>query len=261
MFNHDTPWKNIYIFYFIQKCYDNQELDIFKIKFCKKSPVFFPFGLEELITIYLYFAYLIINSKVHSVFSWPSSYSQQNIYLTSRVKIWQNQTIQETWQTLQKIPATFLSLFLRKCALFLITLASYGSYYFYLWFSPFLCFIHSPVDRLGRTKISSWKFPHIFLFFFVFWVFLQKPIGSHWFKKVLLELFSLSFFIKWWNSTKPFFFCMSRQYFCFFSHKNTIEIYLIYWNVLLWILSDCLAFYRNPTKFYIYLFFKKNIYI
>ena len=116
MFNHDTPWKNIYIFYFIQKCYDNQELDIFKIKFCKKSPVFFPFGLEELIIIYLYFAYLIINSKVHSVFSWPSSYSQQNIYLTSRVKIWQNQTIQETWQTLQKIPATFLSLFLRKQA-------------------------------------------------------------------------------------------------------------------------------------------------
>ena len=35
-----------------------------------------------------------------------------------------------------------------------------------------------------------------------------------------------------------------------FSHKNKIEIYLIYWNVLLWILSDCLAFDRNPTKFY-----------
>ena len=29
MFNHDTPWKNI--FYFIQKCYGIKELDIFKI--------------------------------------------------------------------------------------------------------------------------------------------------------------------------------------------------------------------------------------
>ena len=174
MFNHDTPWKNIYIFYFIQKCYDNQELDIFKIKFCKKSPVFFPFGLEELIIIYLYFAYLIINSKVHSVFSWPSSYSQQNIYLTSRVKIWQNQTIQETWQTLQKIPATFLSLFLRKCALFLITLASYGSYYFYLWFSPFLCFVLTLLwIDWGRMKIvnMSQSCRGNFLTFFLFAVY------------------------------------------------------------------------------------------
>ena len=90
---------------------------------------------------------------------------------------------------------------------------------------------------------------------------LQNPIDSHWFKKVLLELHGLSFFIKWWNSAKPFFFCMSKQYFCqtFFSHKNIIEIYLIYWNVLLWILSDCLAFDRNPTKFYIYLFFTYNL--
>ena len=85
---------------------------------------------------------------------------------------------------------------------------------------------------------------------------LQKSTGSHWFRKVLLELLSLSFFIKWWNSTKPFFFCMSKQYFCqtFFLKKNTLEIYLIYWNVLLWILPDCLAFDRNPTKFYVYRF-------
>ena len=43
MFNHDTPWKNI--FCFIQRCCGNQELDIFE-KFCKKSEVFVAFGLE-----------------------------------------------------------------------------------------------------------------------------------------------------------------------------------------------------------------------
>ena len=98
-------------------------------------------------------------------------------------------------------------------------------------------------------------------FFFV--CSLQKPIGYHWFKEVLLELFSLHFSTKWGNSTNPFFFCMSKQYFCqiFFSHKSTIEIYLIYWNVHLWFFSGCLAFDRDPTKFYIYLFFKKIIYI
>ena len=102
-----------------------------------------------------------------------------------------------------------------------------------------------------------WKLPHIF-----FVCSLRKPIGCHRFKKVLLELFSLSFFIKWWNSTKLFFFCMRKQYLWkFSSHKITIEIYLIYWNVLIWILSDYLAFHRNPTKFYIYLFSKKIIYI
>ena len=45
-----------------------------------------------------------------------------------------------------------------------------------------------------------------------------------------------------------------------FSHKNKIEIYLIYWNVLLWILSDCLAFDGNPTKFYT-LFLRNYIHI
>ena len=46
------------------------------------------------------------------------------------------------------------------------------------------------------------------------------------------------------------FFCMNKQYFCqtFFLTKNTIEIYLIYWNLFLWIFSDCLAFDRNPTE-------------
>ena len=81
----------------------------------------------------------------------------------------------------------------------------------------------------------------------------------------MLELFSLSFFKKWWNSLKPFSSCMSKQYFCqtFFLTKNTVEIYLIYWNVFLWILPDCLTFHRNPTKFCIYiplLFFLKKLY-
>ena len=33
-----------YFFHFIQRYYDNQELDIFRTQFCKKSQVFFPFG-------------------------------------------------------------------------------------------------------------------------------------------------------------------------------------------------------------------------
>ena len=43
---------------------------------------------------------------------------------------------------------------------------------------------------------------------------------------------------------------MNNQYFCqtCFLTKNTIEIYLIYWNLFLWIFSDCLAFDRNPTE-------------
>ena len=39
MFNYDTSWKNI--FYFIQKCYGIQELDIFKIHFIKSQKYFF----------------------------------------------------------------------------------------------------------------------------------------------------------------------------------------------------------------------------
>ena len=92
---------------------------------------------------------------------------------------------------------------------------------------------------------------------------IQKPIGSHWFKKVLIELLSLSFFIKWWKSTQPFFFCVNKKYFCqsfFLTKVQHIQFFLIYWNVLLWIFSDCLAFGKNPTEFYIYLFFKKIIY-
>ena len=37
-------------------------------------------------------------------------------------------------------------------------------------------------------------------------------------------------------------------------HKNTIEIYLIYWNVLIRILPECLAFDKNPTKFKKYIY-------
>ena len=74
------------------------------------------------------------------------------------------------------------------------------------------------------VSVSSWKFPHIF-----FLCSLRKPIGSHWLENVLLELFSLSFFIKWWNSIKPFFFSMSKQYFCqtFFSQKCNRNIFVL----------------------------------
>ena len=45
-----------------------------------------------------------------------------------------------------------------------------------------------------------------------------------------------------------------------FFHKDTTKLYLIYWNVLLWIFSDWLAFDRNLTDF-IPLFLKKYIHM
>ena len=151
-------------------------------------------------------------------------------------------------QTLQKIPATFLSLFLRKWN----KPTNFGQLWWLLFlpliFSLSLCCSHSPVDRLRKNEdsqhvsIFSWKFPHLFV------CSLQKPIGSHWFRKFLLELLSLSFFIKWWNSEKPFFFCISMQYFCetFFLKTNTIEIYLIYWKKI-----PCLLGYYPVLHLYI----------
>ena len=97
-----------------------------------------------------------------------------------------------------------------------LTLANYGSYYFYLWFSSFLYFVLTLLwidwERMKIVNMSQ-SCRGNFLTFFWFSV-LRKPIGSQWFKKVLLKLFSLLFFIKWWNSTKPFFFYMSKQHFC-----------------------------------------------
>ena len=146
-----------------------------------------------------------------------------------------------------------------------LSLASYGSYYFYLRFSPFLYFVLTILWIYWRimkiVNMSQSRRGNFLTIFFV--CSLQKPIGYHWFKEVFLQLFSIHFSIKWGNSTNPFFFCTSKQYFCqiIFSHKSTIEIFLIYWNAHLWFFSGCLAFDRDPTKFYIYLFFKKIIYI
>ena len=74
----------------------------------------------------------------------------------------------------------------------------------------------------GRMKIVNMSHTRRGNFLTFFICSLQKPIGSYWFRKVLLELFSFSFFIKWWNSTKPFFLCISKQYILlpnFFSQK------------------------------------------
>ena len=95
--------------------------------------------------------------------------------------------------------------------------------------------------------------------YFFFVCSLQKPIVSHWFKKVLIDLFGLSFFIKWWNSTKPFFSCMSRQYFCFFLTK----IHLKYvWSTEMYFYGFCqTVWYLTgiPLNF-MYISFLKKIY-
>ena len=81
---------------------------------------------------------------------------------------------------------------------------------------------------------------------------LQKPIDFHWCKNVLLELFSLQtclfFFTKWWNSLKTFVVHKPHFYqtffltdWCYMHCKNTVEIFSIYWNVLLQIFSNCLV--------------------
>ena len=88
-----------------------------------------------------------------------------------------------------------------------------------------------------------------------------KTHRFHWFKIFLLQLFSLSFFHKMMKLYKVIFPLHEEAVLLpnFSSHKNTTEIYLIYGNVLLWILSDCLDFDRNPLNF-IYNSFLKKLY-
>ena len=50
------------------------------------------------------------------------------------------------------------------------------------------------------VSISSWKFPHIF-----FVCNLRTPIGSHWFKKVLLELFNLHLYLFFFHKMMKFY--------------------------------------------------------
>ena len=89
----------------------------------------------------------------------------------------------------------------------------------------------------------------------------ENPLVPTDFKMYCLSYLAFSciysFFIKWWNSMP--FFCMKKQYFCltFFladwhqmCHKNTIEISLIYWNVVLWIFPDWLST-RIPLNLYL----------
>ena len=89
---------------------------------------------------------------------------------------------------------------------------------------------------------------------FVFVCSLQKPIGSHWFEKVLLELFSLSFFINWWNSTQPFFSawisCTSKiqkynRNFFDLLKRTSMDFFrlFVFWQESHWILY--LFFYKN----------------
>ena len=119
----------------------------------------------------------------------------------------------------------------------------------------------------GRMKISNMICISVFMsqsrrgnfltFFFV--CSLQKPIGSHWFKKVLIELLSLSFFIKWWKSTQPFFSAWIRSTSAnlFFSQKYNIynfwstEIYFYGFLQTVWLLT------RIPLNF-IYTSFLNN---
>ena len=88
-----------------------------------------------------------------------------------------------------------------------------------------------------------------------FWgaVSLQNPYVPTDLRKVLLEFFSLHLYLFFSQNVEilhSHFFCMNNQYFyqTFFLTKNTVEIYLIYWNLFLWIFSGCLDFDRNPTE-------------
>ena len=124
---------------------------------------------------------------------------------------------------LQKNPATFLPLFFTEWAKptnfsYLVMVAII----FTLDFLPFSVLTLMWIEW-GRMKIVNMSQSCCENFLTIFWFAVYETHrGFHCFKKVFLELFSLPFFIKWWNSTKPFFFCMSKQYFCQknFSHRN-----------------------------------------
>ena len=118
---------------------------------------------------------------------------------------------------------------------------------------PFLYFVLTllRIDS-GRMKIVQMLCISIFMSWsrHIFFAYrLQKLLGFDWFKKNLLELFILYLYLFFFHKMMKFYTAISSAW-NFFSHKNTIEIYLNYWNVLPWIFPDCLSFDRNPTEFY-----------
>ena len=81
------------------------------------------------------------------------------MYLTSQVtKIKQFKKLEEPYKKIQLLSFPY---FLEN-GLSQLILASYGGYYLYLWFSPFLCFVLSPVDRLRKNEDSQ----HVTFFLF-----------------------------------------------------------------------------------------------
>ena len=111
-------------------------------------------------------------------------YSQQNIYNQpgnfTRAKAYKIKQFKKLCKPSKKIPATFLSLFLRKWN----RPTNIGQLWWLLFlpliFSLSLFCSHSPLDRWRKNEdsqhvsISMWKFPHILVA-----CSLQKPIGSH----------------------------------------------------------------------------------
>ena len=78
----------------------------------------------------------------------------------------------------------------------------------------------------------------------------------------MLELSSLSFFIKWWNSAQPFFFCMNKKYFC-----ETLFLRKIQCNFFFYLMKcTSMDFFRlfgfwQESHWILYFFFLKTIYL
>ena len=86
------------------------------------------------------------------------------------------------------------------------------------------------VYRWFCVSLSSRNFHRI-----VFLCSLRKPIGSHWFESVLLQLFSLQLWLFFFHKMMKFY-KVIRTSFSYINvkkrHKNTIQTSSIYWNVL-----------------------------
>ena len=105
--------------------------------------------------------------------------------------------------------------------------------------------------------ISLWKFPQIF-----FVCSLQKPVGSHWFKKFCVSCLVFtsiySFFIKWWKYYKAIFstWISSTSAKLFFSQKYSWNIF----DVLKCTSMDffrLFGFWQESHRFYTSFFLKK----
>ena len=137
--------------------------------------------------------------------------------------------------------------------------------YLFLLFKQRFLFIHFQHKNSKQKFCSS-----SFLKNRIFWKIqysLWKPTYSHWFKNVLLALFSLQLCLFFFHKMMKFYkeicsawisrasaksiFSPDWRHRC---RKNTTEISSIYWNVLLWIFSNWIRiiitknYFSQPNK-------------